>query len=407
MNLIKLLLLCLLFIECSAKINLGLVKKGAFLLSFEPNKLKNNDLVHSLIGYLPAGTRVKISEKRFIRNMKTTQIESYYSVVSEFGTRGLVREDLLVKSNGKILAISVASYPIIIHQKYATLLNEKKLLTLGSRSGNYLEITGEKTKGFYDAILHRNIIKNSLLPKEEKVRLKKFYVQKNKVSILDPSDSSLVKMFNKEWNVISVSDETFIKTVTKKIKSKLKITDSKLYNYLLSVNDFECMLKGSGNAKLGFEIFSIGLGLNFSLNIKESDVKYIFKSNSLIDGFDKKLYTAIGVVECKDAVPFRMKKFIVQESNGDFKNKFLVKLEDLKKSNSPWIITFQTEEITNKMVRIRGWEEYNQLLKVLNRLAQLGGGYLSGLSEESRMLILNYIITNIGFFEHNEILTKR
>ena len=59
------------------------------------------------------------------------------------------------------------------------------------------------------------------------------------------------------------------------------------------------------------------------------------------------------------------------------------------------------------MVRISGWEQYNQLLKELNEYAKSGTGYLSTLSEKTRLVLLNYIVSRIGHFEHRDLVIKQ
>jgi len=59
------------------------------------------------------------------------------------------------------------------------------------------------------------------------------------------------------------------------------------------------------------------------------------------------------------------------------------------------------------MVRISGWEQYNQLLKELNEYAKGGSGYLSTLSEKTRLVLLNYIVSRISHFEHRELVIQQ
>ena len=61
----------------SGIVALGLVKNGAFLLSQEPDTLRDNLLVHSLTGYLPTGTRVVIGEEKIVTNLSSSDDEKY------------------------------------------------------------------------------------------------------------------------------------------------------------------------------------------------------------------------------------------------------------------------------------------------------------------------------------------
>ena len=200
---ILLILGCFLFCNaCSASqsdVKYGLVKQGSFLLSKKPDTLRDGRWVYSLIGYLPTGTRVIIGEKKAVTNLQTSEDEKYYFVKSELGIQGLLREDLLIPANGRKLAVSIARTSIPVSQPNATLKNNRTRFYLGRYGGNYLEITGESEKGFYDVILHRENYKSTGLPEIEKARLKKFFVEQNQVAVLDPSDPSLKKDFDAIW----------------------------------------------------------------------------------------------------------------------------------------------------------------------------------------------------------------
>ncbi|MGW8322953.1 MAG: hypothetical protein ACWGSD_15500, partial [Thermodesulfobacteriota bacterium] len=63
-------------------------------------------------------------------------------------------------------------------------------------------------------------------------------------------------------------------------------------------------------------------------------------------------------------------------------------------------------EVPKKMVRISGWPEYNQMLRELDRLAMGGAGYLSTLPGRKRMLLLNYILSRIAYFEYRDLVTN-
>ena len=204
-----------------ANVSFGLVKEGSFLLSKTPNTLRDGLRVHSLIGYLPTGTRVIVEDKQVVTNLNTSDNETYYFVKSELGIHGLLREDLLIQAYGRKLAVSIASFPIQIHQPTATLKSPIKRFTLGRYGGDYLEITGESEKGFYDIVLHRSNYKSTYLPETEKVRLKKLYVERNQVALLNPSNELLKIEFDNSWSSVPAVDDYYFKEIINKIKDKV------------------------------------------------------------------------------------------------------------------------------------------------------------------------------------------
>ena len=252
-----------------SNVNFGLVKQGSFLLNKTPNTLRDGLWVHGLIGYLPTGTRVIIKDKQDVTNLRTSDNETYYFVKSEFGIQGLLREDLLIKANGRKLAVSIASYPIQIHQSVATLQNPHKRFTLGRHGGDYLEITGESEEGFYDVILHRAIYKSIGLPETEKARLKKLYVNQNQVALLDPSEKSLKKEFDSTWSSIVGADDDSFKKIINKIKDKIGTDFDKIKSIITNINDLQCLLCGSFNGELGYKVFSNGFSLKLDAELKK------------------------------------------------------------------------------------------------------------------------------------------
>ena len=116
-------ILIVLFVSLTSSVgaeglNFGLVKEGSFLLSRLPDKPKDGFRVHSLVGYLPVGTRVLIGTRKEVRNIKTSEKEIYYYVKSDIGVHGLLKEDLLIQSEGDKLAVSIASFAIPVHQPH-------------------------------------------------------------------------------------------------------------------------------------------------------------------------------------------------------------------------------------------------------------------------------------------------
>jgi len=382
----------------------GLVREGSFLLSMTPDTYRDGVRVHSLIGYLPTGTRVIVGDAHQVTNLKTSEDETYYSVRSELGVHGLIREDLLIKSNGKKLAVSIASFPIQVHQPNATLDSPRKRFTLGRHGGNYLEVTGETEPGFYDVVLHRQNIEGTNLPATEKARLKKFYVERGQVALLDPDDSSLRGEFDIFWTEIPFANEQLFIDAIQQIKERTGEDFDKIKAVMTDINDLQCLLSSSLNGELGFKIFSNGFSLGLDVGLKDKGIKYIFETRKLNSGSGPKYYSGIGVVKCDGLKPQRLQSFTIQEGLYSSHKRFSVTLADLEQSSSKWITTLQGKGIANKMVRISGWSEYSALLKELNQYAQQGNGYLSELTEKSRLILLNYIVSSIGFFEHRDLI---
>lgn len=389
-----------------ADINFGLVKEGSFLLSKQPNIMRDGVMVHRLIGYLPTGTRVIIEEKHQVTNLETTDDEIYYFVRSELGVKGLLREDLLIQAKGRRLAVSIASYPIQIHQPSATLKNPRKRFTLGRYGGNYLEITGESEPGFYDVVLHRVKGVTANLPAKEHARLRKFYVERKQVSLLDPHDQSLSNEFQLTWSTVPNTNDYFGKVI-EKIKEKIDNDFDQVKAIVSEVNDLQCLLEGSINGELGFKVFSNGFALELDAQLKKKGVKYSFETKKLTRNNAVKFFSGIGAIKCDGGKPIRLQSFTVQEGLYSIKKRFSITLADLEKADSPWITTLQNSKISNKMVRIAGWNEYNQLMKKLNNFAMSGDGYLASLPEKTRILLLNYIISRISYFEHRQMIIDR
>lgn len=397
-------LLCNTAVANEQKINFGLVKQGAFLLSKKPDVLREDRKVHSLVGYLPTGTRVVVGDKQIVTNLKTSNNEVYYQVKSELGIQGLLREDLLIQAKGRRLAVSIAGFEIPVHQPNATLDNPRKRFDLGRHGGNYLEITGETEEGFYDVVLHRANPEASGLPATENARLKKFFVEQKQVSLLDPNDEDLRREFDSSWSPITnLNDEPFQELLVR-IKDKLNDDFDKVKALIADVNDLQCLIKGSVNGELGFKVFSNGFSMELDTALKERGIKYIFEANKLYRNGQVKYYSGIGVVACDGRKPARLQSFTIQEGMYSTGKRLSINLSDLEKSKSKWITTLQGEKIANKMVRISGWNEYNRLMIELNEYAKRGDGYLSSLPEKTRLLLLNYVVSRIGYFEHREII---
>ena len=389
-------------------VKLGLVKNGAFLLSPEPDTLRDNLLVHSLTGYLPTGTRVVIGDEKIVTNLSSSDDEKYYFVKSELGISGLLREDLLIHANGRRLAISIASYLIQIHQPNATLEKPTKRFKIGRYGGDYFEVTGETEAGFYDVILHRASYESTGLPATENARLKKIYVEKKQVSFLDPSNADLLTEFNKAWNTVVDINDSYFDDVLNTVKNNMGEDNlEKIKTMLGDINNLQCLVGATGDGEFGFKVFSNGFSIKLEAELKQSGIKYLFDMKKLSLDNDTKYYSSISTIKCEGLKPIRLQKFTMQEGGLSIDKRFEISLSDLEKSKSKWINTLQGQDVSTKMVRISGWEQYNQLLKELNEYAKSGTGYLSTLSEKTRLVLLNYIVSRISHFEHRDLVIQQ
>ena len=396
------------FAESLTNAKLGLVKNGAFLLSEKPTTPREGQLVHNLVGYLPTGTRVIIEKEITVTNLSSTDDELYYFVKSELGISGLLREDLLVKSEGRKLAISVSSIELQIHQPNATLKKPTKRFKIGRHGGDYFEITGESEKGFYDVLLHRANYEKSKLPATEKARLKKLYIKRGLVSILDPSNSTLLSELNNSWNSMVNINDSYFDDILNEIQKKIgNVGVGKLKNLLGSINNLQCLLKTTGDGEFGFKVFSNGFSIKLEAQMKESGIKYLFDMKKLSVNGGAKFYSGISSIKCNGNSPIRMQKFTLQEGIMSESRRYEVALSDLESSKSKWINTLQGDNISEKMVRISGWEQYNKLIKKLNEFSISGDSYLKELPERTRLVLLNYIVSRISFFEHRDLIVKQ
>ena len=282
----------------SGIVALGLVKNGAFLLSQEPDTLRDNLLVHSLTGYLPTGTRVVIGEEKIVTNLSSSDDEKYYFVKSELGLSGLLREDLLVHANGRRLAISIASFLIQIHQPYATLEKPTKRFKIGRYGGDYFEVIGETEAGFYDVILHRAGHESTGLPPTEKARLKKLYVENKQVSFLDPSDADLLTEFNKAWNTVVDINDSYFNDVLNTVKNNMgEDSLENIRTMLGDINNLQCLVGAKADGEFGFKVFSNGFSVKLEAELKQSGIKYLFDMKKLSIDNDTKYYSSISAIK--------------------------------------------------------------------------------------------------------------
>lgn len=381
----------------------AIVTQGAFLLSKTPDKVRDNVKVHSLIGYLPTGTKVFFAMPKKLTNLAKGIEEVYYEVFSVLGISGLLREDLFVPVKDNPIGVSVASYEIPIFQPDDT---SRVRFKLGRYGGNYLEIIGETESGFFDVVLHR-AHPTDTLPEKEHGRLKKIYVEIGHVSIVKPGhvDSSVINTL--QWSSGMKPDNTLINDIIDKLKDKLGDDVNKARTFLREVNDLQCILAGDANAEFGFKFFSNGLSFNLDLSFKEQGHKYVFEKYEIRANHEKRVFTLLRNIRCDGYEPERLVCITIQEGIYSPDKRICVKLKDLAQSKSRWITSLQGSEIPLKMIRISGWPEYDRAIKELDKLSTSGSSYLMGLSGGERNIILNFILSKISHFEHRDFLIKR
>jgi len=391
--------------HASHAISPAIVTENAFLLSMRPDTPREGVQVHSLVGYLPGGTVVSVGEERVINNLTRGVEETYHSVISETGFSGLLRSDLFVRVETRPIVVPTASYEIPIHQPNATLASPRVRFFLGRFDGNYLEITGETEEGFYDVLLHRSG-SSVALPATEAGRLKKSYEKQGQVSIVWPgSGEKLVESFA-SWRAALLASDGSLGPVLEKLSQRTNQDIQILKAFLGDINNLQCVLASSAEGEVGFKVFSNGFSVNLDVALKETNMKYSIAAQKLREGSAETLYTGLSVVRCNGLQPERLVRFTLQEGLLSADRRVSVRLEDLEMSQSPWVTTLQGNDVPNKMVQISGWAEYNQMLRELDRLAMTGTTYLAELPGQKRLLLLNYILSRIAYFEYRDLITN-
>jgi hypothetical protein len=405
MRTIRILLLnLLLFIAClpaysAEDLGYGITKQGAFILSLEPDVERNGGKRHSLTGYLPVGTVVKASPGKNITHIDTYIEYPYYYVESELGFAGLVREDLIELANGRKLAVVVSNGEISLDARNTQSGARNPKIKITRSGGHYLEVMSDSEANFYDVVLHRGNTANGLLPATEEFRLFKKFVEENAVNILDPDDTSLEQRIEWSFGRPENVEQNIISELAAQIREQMADYGADQIGELLStVNDVQCLLAADGNAELGFKVFSTGLALKLNFDLMESGSKYIFNRRYIGNPDFQYEFLELGVVECNGSRPVRLSHLALGETN--LEKRFYITADDIEKTaaTSPWINTLQGEEISEKMVRINSWEEYNALITLLEEYAASGQNYLATVPEDHRRLLLNFIVSRISYF---------
>jgi hypothetical protein len=170
------------------------------------------------------------------------------------------------------------------------------------------------------------------------------------------------------------------------------------------INNLQCLVEAEAEGEFGFKVFSNGFSIKIAAAMKQAGTKYLFDMKKLSLNNNTKYYSSISAIKCEGLKPVRLQQFTMQEGVLSTEKRFEISLSDLEQSKSKWINTLQGRDVSTKMVRISGWEQYNQLIKELNEYAKSGTGYLSTLSEETRLVLLNYIVSRISHFEHRDLV---
>lgn len=395
----------------ASEYRLGISIQRAFLLSDSPDSRKGDQLVHSLVGYLPTGTIVYFSgPRRKLYNHNDEVHEYYYRVDTDIGYSGLLREDLFIEVYDQAIAIPVAPRKIWLY--HPTLPNNpdapaRKMLQFSRTDGVYLEIVSISDPEYYDVILHR-AEPGAFLPSTEKGRLKKVNVRSAALKLVKPINPSEVKNFDQiipKWSEKENIEQRYIQKIAEVLKEKVPEVAIDLRSFFSDLNRLQCILHASGQADIGFKIFGTGLGFTMGMNVKETDHMYSFEKYDLIKGNNASTQTIFRNVKCDGLLPERLVQLTLQEGVYNPKKRVYVRLKDLQLAKSPWITTLQGSKVPMRMIRITGWAEYISIFRHLMALSTAGESYLSEIAHNERDLLINFIIKQISYFEHPTTVT--
>ena len=381
----------------------AIVKLNAFLLSRHPDTQRDDSQVHSLVGYLPSGTKVWVGQATELTNLTEGRRETYHYVYSELGYQGLLREDLFIPVTQNPIAVATASYDIPLFQPTATLESMKKRLTLGRYGGNFLEIVGESEPGFYDVILHR-ANPTDRYPARENCRLWKKHEQEGHVSVVRPESVVEDTRSIPQWTRGLPLDAQLIDEIIAAVQDTYKDQIAAIRGFLGDLSNLQCLVGADANAELGFKLFSTGLAFNLDMAVKEQAHKYTFEKYQIRSLKAQKVFTVLRNIRCDGADPERLEQITIQEGAYNPAKRYRVRLKDLKAATTKWVTTLQGAAIPDKMIRISGFDTYNRAIQELEDFATTGNGYLSTLSATDRAVILNFILSKIAYFEHRDLL---
>ena len=382
----------------------GIVTKGAFLLSEKANVQRENLWVHGRVGYLPVGTRVYVENKpKTLNNLREGEKETYFRVRSSIGISGLLREDRFIRVKDKPIAVVVSSHTIAIHGSKRVKDKFKKILEVGHYDGVYFEITGYDKSEYMSADLRRpKQTKN--LPKSEPVRLWQEYVRKDLVKVVKPQTvNDQIPPFP-VWGEQEILGVDFIKKALGALGKK--VNDYVGPNVLTDADAFQCLLKGNAKLKLGFELFSNELSFGLDLAFKEQDHMFRLTQQKLKISKGERTYVMLKNVKCDGPYPERLQRFTVQEGENDITKRDFVRLKDWQEGSSKWIVSLSGKEAPLRMIRINGETEYQTALKRIDEFVRQGDSFIGKLPPEEKLILLNLILREIATFQNPALVVS-
>jgi len=387
----------------------GIVTKGAFLLSEEPKVRRNGNLRHGLVGYLPIGTRVYVADTpRPVYNHRDGKNELYHPALSTIGIHGLLHKDLFVPVTSNPIAVVVSSDILTLYNPGSPTSKQlTKRLTIG-RYGGYLEITQEHLAMARDgraryipAVLHRTETVNGL-PQTEEVSFPWAYIQHKQVIVVEPQMfSEQVPLVPKWIDPVRLDSNVFAESIDR-IKNELGEDFQRILTVLTS-DDIKCLLKASTDAELSAKFWGNGIGLTLDLPFKQYDQTFKINQRDLLMEMagetTRTPYLLFLNIKCNGGSPFRLQRLTLQRGK-QIRERASVHLDDLANSHSQWILTLQGKEVSDRMVRIANRESYMQVLKLLDDLLRKGNSFIVELPGEEQDILLNFILREVSYFEH-------
>ena len=379
----------------------GVVTKGAFLLSEEPNVLRDGHNVHGLVGYLPIGTRVYFKdESRAVDNLTEARTEIYFRVYSSIGIEGLLREDLFKPVVDKPVAVVISA--TTLHNPDPAKGKFRKLLDVGRYDNVYLEITGESDTHF-NAVLNR---RDSMLdlPKREPVRVWKKLVEKGLVIVVEPQYFDKQTLPVPRWDKRETLRDNFVNRIIDEIQVRFDGELDQVRAFLGDANTIQCLVKATAEAELGFKVFSNGLLFHLEMSFKDYSQMFRLKQRRLrMVGEQQPIdYLLLQNVQCDGRDPERLRQLTLQEGVYDPDNRASVHLKDLEGRPSKWVISLQDSTVPFRMIRIEDEQGYMRVLSELNDLVTAGGSFISESSPNKQDILLNLILREISHFEHRD-----
>jgi hypothetical protein len=384
------------------EIQAAFVTKGAFLLSEKPVVWRSGRLVHDLIGYLPIGTVVYFDTQPVIKklfNWESDQEEKYLFVETDIGLSGLLREDLKVNLEKTPVLIPVGNRSIPIYTSGSTKERVQKLSEFSRSDGEYLRLIDDRDDEFFEVEL--TWPKGKSPPDRGKIR--KRWVTMGEVLLI--SQEAIRQKPPRISRGDQAPKDEYLTKIARKVEETVGMRMEEILSFLKDLDSLQCMLSTGAHADLGVKIFGAGLGLEFALNLKKEDRIYKLGQYSYYRGDEPyKQFIIIKDIVCKDNRPHRLVNFVIQEMDLNPVRRTIVSIEDLPEDiKKEWKTSFQGKDAPKCMIRIDGYDNYYRVFSLLEKEADQGGGYLSTLNAYDRRIIVNIILSEIGYFKRPEI----